>query len=207
MNEQRLNDVGAASRSERTQAKVHQTRSFNHRMGTGERRSCSKAREVITAVLEKLDLTLNTRKTRVVDARADGFEFLGFRIAWRTSRRSGKGYPHVEPSKRAEQRIKGRIKDLTARRRTPVALDDLIGEVDQILRGWTGYFHDRNGSKDLGRVKTHAEERVRTPRRHRHTLQRRAPGDIRFPNAHLDDHLGLFKVPTTAGWRSAHAGA
>lgn len=169
------------------------------------RHGTEKPMAVFTTVLEKLDLTLNTRKTRVVDARADGFDFLGFHIAWRKSRRSGKGYPHVEPSKRAEQRIKDRIKDLTARRRTPVALDDMIGEVNHALRGWTGYFHYRNCSKALGRVKTHAEERVRTQLRHRHKLQGRAQGYLRFPNAHLYDHLGLFKVPTTAGWRSAHA--
>jgi heme-degrading monooxygenase HmoA len=60
-------------------------------------------------------------------------------------------------------------------------------------------------SKVLARVKTHAEERVRTQLRHRHKLQSRAQGYIRFSNAHLYDHLGLFKVPTTAGWRSAHA--
>ena len=169
------------------------------------RHGTEKPMAVFTTVLEKLDLTLNTRKTRVVDARADGFDFLGFHIAWRKSRRSGQGYPHVEPSKRAEQRIKDRIKDLTARRRTPVALDDMIGEVNHALRGWTGYFHYRNCSKALGRVKTHAEERVRTQLRHRHQLQSRAQGYLRFPNAHLYDHLGLFQVPTTAGWRSAHA--
>jgi hypothetical protein len=160
---------------------------------------------VLATVLEKLDLSLNAQKTRMVNARVDGFDFLGFHIAWRTSRRSGKGYPHVEPSKRAEQRIKDRIKDLTARRRTPVALDGMIGEVNPVLRGWAGYFHYRNCSKVLGRVKTHAEERVRTQLRHRHKLRSRAQGYIRFSNAYLYDHLGLFKVPTTAGWRSAHA--
>jgi RNA-directed DNA polymerase len=70
------------------------------------RHGTEKPMAVFTTVLEKLDLTLNAQKTREVDARADGFDFLGFRLAWRTSRRSGKGYPHVEPSKRAEQRIK-----------------------------------------------------------------------------------------------------
>ena len=162
---------------------------------------------MLTSVLERLDLKLNVQKTRVVDARAEGFDFLGFRIVWRTSRRSGKGYPHVEPSKRAEQRIKDRVKDLTARRRTPVALTDMIGEVNQALRGWSGYFHYRNCSTVLGRVKTHAEEWGRTQLRRRHKLQSRAQGYLRFPNAHLYDHVGLFKVPTTAGWTSAHASA
>ncbi|UHD15457.1 group II intron reverse transcriptase/maturase [Thiocapsa bogorovii] len=171
------------------------------------RHGTKKPMAVFTAVLEKLDLTLNVQKTHVVDARADGFDFLGFRIAWRTSRRSGKGYPHVEPSKRAEQRIKDRVTELTARRRTPVALRDMIGEVNHALRGWSGYFHYRNCSTVLGRVKTHAEERMRTQLRRRHKLQSRAQGYLRFPNAHVYDHLGLFKIPTTAGWTSAHASA
>lgn len=169
------------------------------------RHGTEKPMAVLTAVLERLDLTLNTQKTRVVDARAEGFDFLGFHIAWRVSRRSGKGYPHVEPSKQAEQRIKDRVKELTARRRTPVVLKDMIGEVNHALRGWTGYFHYRNRSTVLGRVKTHSEERLCTQLRRRHKLKSRAQGCIRFPNAHLYDHLGLFKVPTTAGWRSAHA--
>jgi len=83
----------------------------------------------------------------------------------------------------------------------------MIGEVNQALRGWSGYFHYRNCSTVLGRVKTHTEERVRTQLRRRHKLPSRAQGYIRFPNAHLYGHVGLFKVPTTAGWKSAHASA
>jgi len=162
---------------------------------------------VLKTVLERLDLQLNPAKTQVVDAREQGFDFLGFHIAWRSSRRSGKGYPHVEPSPRAEQRIKDRVKELTARRRTPVSLTDMIGEVNQALRGWSGYFHYRNCSTVLGRVKTHTEERVRTQLRRRHKLRSRAQGYSRFPNAHLYDHVGLFEIPTTAGWKSAQASA
>lgn len=54
------------------------------------------------AVLERLDLQLDMQKTRVVDAPEQGFDVLGFPIAWRTSHRSGKGYPHIELPKRAE---------------------------------------------------------------------------------------------------------
>ena len=39
----------------------------------------------------------------------------------------------------------------------------------------------------------------------RHKLKSRAQGYYRFPNAHLYNAAGLFKVPTTAGWKSAHA--
>lgn len=165
------------------------------------------AMAVLESVLERLELTLNRDKTRMVDARTQRFDFLGFSIGWRVSRRSGKGYPHVEPGKRAERRIKDRVTQLTARRRTPVALPRLLGEVNQVLRGWSGYFHHRNCSTVFGRVKTHVEERVRTQLRRRHKCTHRAQGYIRFPNAHLYGHLGLFKLPTTAGWKSAHAWA
>ena len=65
----------------------------------------------------------------------------------------------------------------------------------------------RTCSTVLGRVKTPAEERVRTQLRRRHKLQSRAQGYLRFPNAPLYDQVGLFKVPTTAGWTSAHTSA
>lgn len=165
------------------------------------------AMTVLSRVLERLELQLNRQKTHVVDARNQRFDFLGFSIGWRVSRYSGKGYPHVEPSPRSEQRIKTRIKELTARRRTPVPLPIITDEVNQVLRGWSGYFHYRNCSTVFGRLKSHVEERMRTQLRRRHKLHSRAQGYIRFPMAHLYDHLGLFKVPTYAGWRSAHASA
>jgi len=165
------------------------------------------AMTVLSRVLERLELQLNRQKTHVVDARNQRFDFLGFSIGWRVSRYSGKGYPHVEPSRRSEQRIKTRIKELTARRRTPVPLPIMTDEVNQVLRGWSGYFHYRNCSTVFGRLKSHVEERMRTQLRRRHKIPSRAQGYIRFPTAHLYDHLGLFKVPTSAGWRSAHASA
>jgi group II intron reverse transcriptase/maturase len=65
---------------------------------------------VLRQVLERLDLDLNETKTRVVDAREERFDFLGFSFHIRRSRKSGKRYPHVEPARRSVQRIKARIK-------------------------------------------------------------------------------------------------
>jgi len=112
----------------------------------------------------------------VVDAGEQGFDFLGFSICWRTSRRSGKRYPHTEPSKRSQQGIKQRVTELTARRRTSVPLPVLVNEANQALRGWSGYFHYRNCTKVFGRIKMHAEERLRTQLRRRHKRNSRAQG-------------------------------
>jgi group II intron reverse transcriptase/maturase len=163
------------------------------------------AMAVLETVLQRLELTLNRDKTRVVDARQQAFDFLGFSIRWARSRRTGTGYPNVEPSKRAEQRIKARVKELTARRRAPVPMPRLIAEVNQVLRGWSGYFHYGNCTKVLGRVRWFTEERVRTQLRERHKVRTRWRGWQRFTHAYIHDRLGLFKLPSTAGWRSAHA--
>jgi hypothetical protein len=38
-------------------------------------------------------------------------------------------------------------------------------------------------------------------------MRTRTRGYERFSYAHLHDVLGLFKLPHTAGWKSAHASA
>jgi len=156
-------------------------------------------------VVGRLDLQLNESKTHVLDARTDAFDFLGFRIAQRRSRRSGRLYPHIQPSKRSIQRIRDRVKQLTDRRRTVIPVTNVVDEVNHTLRGWSGYFHYRNCSDVFSGVKMHAEQRMRTHLRRRHKLQSRAQAYRRFPGHTIYDHYGLFKLPTTAGWRPAHA--
>lgn len=160
---------------------------------------------VLRHVLGRLDLQLNESRTHVVDARMHVFDFLGFRIVQRRSRRSGKLYPHVEPSKLSIQRVRDRVRQLTDRRRTLIPVDDVVTEVNRTLRGWSEYFHYRNCSGVFSAVKMHAEQRIRTHLRRRHKLASRAQVYQRFPGRVIHDRFGLFRMPTTAGWRPAHA--
>lgn len=155
---------------------------------------------VVRRILEKLDLNLNESKTRVVDAYKESFRFLGFDLRMGRGRRTGKLYPHVEPSGKSVKRIKARLTELTARTRTWKPVDAVVMEVNQTLRGWTGYFHYRNCSSALGKVKHHADERLRTHLRKRHKVKDRGEGFRRFSNRVLYEQYGLYKVPTTAGW-------
>lgn len=156
-------------------------------------------------VLKRLDLSLNEAKTRVVDAREESFDFLGFSFHLRRSRYSGKRYPHVEPSRQSVQRIKDRTKALTDRRRTLVPMPHVIGELNRSLRGWSNYFHHRNCTGVMSKVKLHVEERMRTHLRRRHKLVSRAQAYQHFPGRVIYGRYGLFKLPTNAPWRSAHA--
>ncbi|MCP5275032.1 MAG: hypothetical protein H6936_09320 [Burkholderiales bacterium] len=160
---------------------------------------------VIQYIMGRLDLTLNETKTRIVDATQESFNFLGFEIRVSKGLKSGKTYPHVCPSPKSLARVKNRLKQLTRRERTPMPLENIIGSMNAVLRGWTNYFHYRNSSKALDRVKTHAEERLRKHLMKRHKVKDRGTGLGRFPSQQFYTKYGLYKVPTTAGWKKAHA--
>ncbi len=159
----------------------------------------------VRRVLERLDLTLNETKTRIVDAEQESFNFLGFAIRVSTSWKSGKRYTQVCPAAESLAKIKGRITRMTARERTLIPLGEIVGSMNAALRGWTNYFHYRNSSGALEKVRAHAEERLRTHLMKRHKVKDRRIGLGRFPSQQLYTRYGLYKVPTTAGWKAAHA--
>ncbi len=156
-------------------------------------------------VMGRLDLTLNEVKTKTVNTYEERFDFLGFEIRMGKSQRTGKYYPHVQPSKKAVQAIKDRVTFQTRRDRTVMPLDRVIREVNTTLRGWVGYFHVRNCSKTLQQVRSHVEQRLQTHLRKRHKVRNRKTGCARFCNHVLYTKYGLYRVPTTAGWKKAHA--
>jgi len=165
----------------------------------------SQPMSVLRYVLDLLDLQLNETKTSIVNAYKESFDFLGFSFCLRRSRNSGKLYPHVEPSAKSVKRVKDRVKILTDRKRTSIPLPDLVAEVNMSLRGWSSYFHYRNSTKVFGNVKWHVEERMRTHLRRRFKIYSRAQAYHRLPTSKLYNGYGLFKLPTTAGWRKTHA--
>lgn len=161
--------------------------------------------KVVRHVLDRLGLSLNEAKTHVVDATEQSFDFLGFSIRMNRGRRTGKPYPNVCPTARSVKKIKARLTALTGRELTPVALDKIVGNVNRSLSGWVNYFHYRNSNLALEKVKVHAERRLRKHLMKRHKVKDRGIGEGRFPSLELYRRHGLYKVPTAAGWKSAHA--
>ena len=170
-----------------------------------QRKKSTKAMAVLRQILERLGLTLNEAKTKIVNAYKGSFDFLGFTIRMWQSRRTGNYYPHVQPSKKSLQIIKDRVTELTNRVKTVKPLAWVVNGVNATVRGWVGYFHYRNCSKTLTRLKNHVEERLRTHLRKRHKVRERKAGYVLFPIGTLYEKCDLYKVPTTAGWTKAHA--
>ena len=158
----------------------------------------------IRSILEKLELNLNESKTKIVDANKEEFYFLGFALKVKVSSK-GKRYPHVNPKEQAVEKVKNRINEITARNQTWRPIKEVVRDLNQVLRGWSGYFHYRNSSLALSKVKRHAEERLRIHLRKRHKVRAWKESVLRFPRRVLYEEYGLYKVPIVAGWKSAHA--
>jgi RNA-directed DNA polymerase len=123
---------------------------------------------VLRRILERLGLTLNEAKTKTINAYEGKFDFLGFTIWMGKGRKTGRYYPHVQPSKKSLQSIKDRVTQLTQGERTIMPIDWIVNEVNATVRGWVGYFHYRNCSRTLIKVRHHVEERLITHLRKRH---------------------------------------
>jgi RNA-directed DNA polymerase len=80
-----------------------------------------------------------------------------------------------------------------------------MDNINRSLRGWVNYVHYRNSSLAMSKVRTHAEDRVRTHLMTRHKIKDRGTDLRRLPQTDLYARYGLYKVSTRAGWRSAHA--
>lgn len=155
------------------------------------RTKSEKAMSMLRHVLGRLGLALNEAKTKTVNAFKDKFDFLGFSIWMGKSSRTGNHYSHVQPSKKSLRCVKDRVTGLTKRERTLRPLPQVMGEVNETVRGWVGYFHFRNSSKALVQLRYHVEERLRTHLRKRHKIKDRAKGYVMFSGRNLYEKYGL----------------
>lgn len=168
------------------------------------RNKSEKAMTTFRQILDKLELNLNEKKTKIVNSHKERFDFLGFTIGMNASNKTGNIYPHVEPSKKALKSIKDSVSEFTKRNMTSKPLVKVITEVNATVRGWVGYFHFGNCSKVLSQLKFHVEERLQTHLRRRYKIEDRGTAYSKF-SKHLYGKYGLYKVPTTAGWKKVHA--
>ena len=100
--------------------------------------------EFIESRLEgKFQLEINREKTRVVDLREEGasLNFLGytFRYDRDLKGRAGK-YLNVIPSKKAIQRERAALHEMTSSRQCFKPIPELIGELNRQMKGWANYF-------------------------------------------------------------------
>lgn len=145
-------------------------------------------------------LTLNEAKTRLVDIRQTGINFLGFNLKRRKSGRGG-GYLHIEPSQKSRLHLREKLRGIFNHRTHWRAVPDVVKEANQILRGWAGYFHHGNSVSVMKRLRNYSQNRFRRWLWRKHACRHNLWED--YPNEQLHTRYGLFELPTTAKWKAA----
>jgi RNA-directed DNA polymerase len=145
----------------------------------------SRALELVRSWVEENGLTLHPTKTKVVDARTEGFDFLGYHF---------RGTKHW-PRDKSMAKLKATIRAKTPRN-SGDSLPKIIATLNQTLRGWMAYFqHSR--AWVFPKLDSWIRHRLRSILRKR--TKRRGHGrgmdNRRWPNAFFAEH-GLFNLAT-----------
>jgi RNA-directed DNA polymerase len=143
----------------------------------------SRALELVRRWVADNGLTLHPPKTKLVDARSDGFDFLGYHFL---------GKKHW-PREKSQRKLKDTIRAKTKRTRGE-SLSRIIADVNRTLVGWFGYFQHsrpwifhRLDSGIRGRLRSLLRKRAKR-RGHGRGLDHQ-----RWPNAFFAEQ-GLFSL-------------
>lgn len=101
--------------------------------------------QVLKAVFGKLELTMNTDKSKLVNLRIDkdGFDFLGFHHRRLPKLfKAGKFYNlRSLPSKKAMKKMRAKVKEVTApRSRLFWSPKQMVDKLNPIIQGWENYY-------------------------------------------------------------------
>jgi RNA-directed DNA polymerase len=123
------------------------------------------ALERLTALLAELGLKPKAAKTRVVHLAegGEGFDFLGFHhrlVRGRTPRSAQLTFLARWPARKAVQRARDRIREITGRKWLWMPVEDIVRDLNLFLRGWANYFRYGNSARVLGQIRNYALQRL-----------------------------------------------
>src|SRR5881396_2619320 len=175
--------------------------------------SAAEARAALAAatrVLKTLGVHIHPQKTQIVHVRY-GFEFLGYKIKLgrqlnlpaskiRSGARSGALYAY--PRQKSIQHFKDQVRQLT-RRKAPVTTEELIEQINPVLRGWGHYYKRAHVRRLFNQLNRWVVRRIWS-----HRFKRwRCCGWKRLPETKLYGELALVNliglIPSLASRRSA----
>ena len=152
---------------------------------------CRSPQEAADALAEvqqwttQVGLTLHPTKTRLVDAREDGFDFLGYRFV------AGQRWPRSKSMKKFKDTIRAKTK-----RSSGHSLPMIILDINRTLRGWFEYFkhsHRWTFSSIDGWIRRRLRSILRKRRGGRGISKVHGTDHWRWPNAFFAAH-GLFSL-------------
>lgn len=146
---------------------------------------------------QELGVRVHPDKTRIVHVR-QGFEFLGYKVkrgkGYRLSaqKRRVKGNPHdlyAIPREKSVKRFRDQIRKLT-RRKAPVKLEELIDQINPVIRGWGNFYRKAHVRLLFNRLDRWIERRIYSflAKRWRNTVWRK------YPTRRLIGDYGLVRL-------------
>jgi len=142
-----------------------------------------RALAIVSAWVSENGLTLHPTKTRIVDARTDGFDFLGYHF------RGEQRWPREKSLKKLKDTVRAKT-----RRTSGDSLMFIIHDVNRTLRGWFAYFQ-HSVKWTFPRLDGWVRGRIRSLLRKRHKRRGRACGwdHHRWCNAFFAEQ-GLYNL-------------
>jgi group II intron reverse transcriptase/maturase len=117
----------------------------------------------VVGIFRRLGLELHPEKTRIVDVREGGFDFLGHHLRKTPSYRfAGKYYLNRWPSQKALKKLRERLRGIVHRGRNGVkGVRELVPEINRVLLGWREYFRSGNAAAQFGKVERYLWNKLR----------------------------------------------
>jgi RNA-directed DNA polymerase len=163
--------------------------------------SRGKAKEALEwtrGVVERLELTLNEKKTSVRNACRERFDFLGYTFGSHYSMRTGREYIGYSPSDKSVARIKEKVGDLLVASNVK-PWEEVCQRLNQKLQGWRAYFGCGSRAKAYRAVDQHVYDVVRHFLRRRHQVS--SQGTRQFPEERVFGSLGVMRLQGPMGAR------
>jgi len=166
------------------------------------RGTASEARRVAEGILGRLKLTVNAKKTRVVDAWREPFDFLGYTFGRCFKAGSSRVYLGAKPGKKRVQRIYQAIHDFL-NRGNPLPEKEVVYRVNSRLLGWAFYYSYGTVSRAYKKLDRLVADRLRAWLCKRHKISGR--GTRRFSDQALYGQYGLVCLAVNLSTQRAKA--
>jgi RNA-directed DNA polymerase len=145
-------------------------------------------------LLTRMGLRLNPDKTTTIDLKAEhsAVDFLGFSVR-RAPSKYGGWFGVITPSPSSVTRAMRRLGELTAAKRSFRSSALVVADLNQYLRGWSGYFNYGYAGRALRKVDWHARNSLKRHMKRRSQRPFRPPQGVTWYR-HIVDGMGLRRI-------------
>jgi RNA-directed DNA polymerase len=155
-------------------------------------------------MMEQLRLTVNPQKTRSCKVPKDSFDFVGYTFGRCHRVITGEAYLGTRPSKKRVARLCEQISQMTRRHTCGRSTEEMVGELNLVLKGWANYFQLGSVSQAYRTVDGHVRNRLRRWWCCKHKAT--GSGKSRYTDAYMEETLGLARLSrlrATRPWAKA----